>query len=111
MCSVHYQRWYRHGDPLYVTPEDVRRRLSREAQPRLGKLRRHVYQKYLGRHLHRQVAEKMLGRKLRKGEIVHHKDGNLRNNDPSNLTVMTQSQHVKLHHAAMMRARKRKAGY
>lgn len=39
----------------------------------------------------------MLGRKLKKGEIVHHKDGNKKNNDPKNLQVMTQSEHCKVH--------------
>lgn len=38
-------------------------------------------------YFHRVVAENMLGRKLRPGECVHHKDGNKRNNNPSNLIV------------------------
>lgn len=37
---------------------------------------------------HRLVAEKKLGRKLRKGEIVHHKDGNKQNNKPKNIQVL-----------------------
>lgn len=40
---------------------------------------------------------KMVGRPLRTGEIVHHIDGNKRNNEPSNLMVMTQSEHCRLH--------------
>ncbi|KKN31726.1 hypothetical protein LCGC14_0821110 [marine sediment metagenome] len=36
---------------------------------------------------HRYVMEQMLGRKLRKGEMVHHKDGNKTNNAPQNLEV------------------------
>ena len=31
------------------------------------------------------------------GQVVHHKDGNPRNNDPDNLELMTPSQHSKLH--------------
>lgn len=55
------------------------------------------YRKLYGRHEHRVVAEEMLGRPLAKGEVVHHKDGNKRNNDPKNLEVMTQSEHARLH--------------
>lgn len=46
---------------------------------------------------YRQIAEKKLGRKLKKGEIVHHLDGNSSNNDPDNLFVCeNQSQHMLL---------------
>ncbi len=47
---------------------------------------------------HRIVAEKILGRKLNKGEQVHHKDGNRTNNDSSNLEVMRDAKsHHRLH--------------
>lgn len=56
-----------------------------------------TYVKELGRHQHRVVAEKMLGRKLKRGEVVHHIDHNKKNNDPSNLQVMTQGEHCRVH--------------
>ena len=56
-----------------------------------------TYRKWHSRHEHRVVAERKLGRALLPGEIVHHIDHNIRNNDPANLEVMTQSEHCRLH--------------
>lgn len=51
-----------------------------------------------GRPVHRSVAQKMLGRKLRKGEVVHHKDRNKRNNSWKNLHVFpSQLHHDRVH--------------
>lgn len=47
---------------------------------------------------HRVVASKRLGRTLYDDEVVHHRDGNKRNNRPSNLQVMSRSMHWKKHH-------------
>ena len=48
--------------------------------------------------VHRWVAEKNIGRKLKPNEIVHHKDGNKFNNSPENLYVFSsQEDHQKLH--------------
>lgn len=50
------------------------------------------------RHEHRLVAEQKLGRPLRPGEVVHHIDGDSRNNAPGNLEVLaSQAEHARLH--------------
>lgn len=50
-----------------------------------------------GRSLHRVIAEQMIGRQLLDFEVVHHKDHDRSNNDPSNLQVMTRAEHTSLH--------------
>ena len=42
---------------------------------------------------HRIVMEGMIGRHLLPGEVVHHKDGNRSNNDPSNLQLFSCNGH------------------
>jgi hypothetical protein len=112
MCGMHTQRVRRYGDPNYVTPEQQRRENNRAAQlRRVEQVRPDTYRKLHGRHEHRVVAEQMLGRPLKRNEIVHHIDGNKHNNDPSNLQVMTQSEHMKAHWQEMAAARKTKHGY
>ena len=50
-------------------------------------------------HEHILVAEKKLGRYLKAGEIVHHIDENIHNNNPENLMVFaTASDHLRYHH-------------
>lgn len=46
---------------------------------------------------HQLVMENHIGRYIKKGEVVHHIDGNKSNNDISNLLLLTNSDHVKLH--------------
>lgn len=48
--------------------------------------------------VHRWASEKKLGRKLKSGEVVHHKDRNKQNNSLSNLWVFrNQDEHDKVH--------------
>ena len=57
-----------------------------------------TYTKRLGRHEHRVVAKQMLGRALKTGEVVHHIDGNKKNNAPENLLVFpSQKEHAQWH--------------
>jgi len=48
---------------------------------------------------HRAIAEWKIGRPLRPGEFVHHKNNDPHDNHPDNLAVMSnQSAHMRLHH-------------
>lgn len=51
-----------------------------------------------GKQVSRWMAGKNLGRPLKAGEVVHHKDRNKQNNKPDNLHVFkNQAEHDKIH--------------
>lgn len=68
-----------------------------------------TYRKLMGRHEHRVVAEQIIGRSLTFEDVVHHKDGDILNNDPFNLQVMTRAEHMREHGLAVPGKSRRKA--
>lgn len=55
------------------------------------------YRKLNKYHEHRLVVEQKIGRPLRSDEIVHHIDGNKRNNSLNNLMICTRAEHARIH--------------
>lgn len=60
-----------------------------------------------GRSVHLVEAEKKIGRKLYKDEVVHHIDHNKTNNNHDNLQVMTKNDHARYHGKYNLKIRKR----
>lgn len=94
-CSVHWQRWWKHGDPL----------------KRLRKANGEGYEHgdgYLAstkngvtKMAHVEVAEKALGKALPPGAQVHHWDENRKNNANANLLICPSNAYHKLIHQRM----------
>ena len=104
-CREHFYRWNSERISDYNKSENPMNKPGGvlESRIRRGEKLRNSgegksYRKYLGQHEHRVIAEQKIGRPLRKGEIVHHIDGNFRNNSPDNLMVLSsQAEHCKIH--------------
>ena len=91
--SANMRRINQELNPTRMT-DDVRKKLR---AAHLGKGEGKSYEKTHGRPTHRVIAEQKICRQLRPGEVVHHIDGDRRNNHPDNLEVMTQAEHINLH--------------
>lgn len=92
--SANMSELNRELNPTRMTSE-VRSKLR---MAKLGTGEQKGYQKLMGRHTHRIVAELKLGRRLKPGEVVHHIDGNKLNNKSDNLMVFpSQAEHARWH--------------
>lgn len=88
-CQNHYALYKRNGEP-------VRTKIFKGSYIKDGY--RYVYVGY--RHYepeHRVVMERFLKRKLSADEHVHHIDEDTLNNSPTNLIIVTRSEHMKIH--------------
>ena len=51
---------------------------------------------------HRFVIENKIGKPLKSTEVIHHIDGNKKNNNPSNLKIMSRRTHALIHKKGKM---------
>lgn len=88
------------AERLGVTPWTFYRLVKREGLtlPKKDiKKRSDGYWGYTTESNHRKIVEMVMGRKLKRGECVHHIDGDKTNNKNSNLLVCTTGYHQWLH--------------
>lgn len=96
--STSYTFKHGHHTRLFSSAEQTRRGRMNSGDALRNTGQGKTYKKRNGRHEHRAVAEKKIGRKLRLGEVVHHKDHDKRNNAPKNIEVLrSQAEHCRLH--------------
>jgi hypothetical protein len=95
MCGQRFEveRW-RLGKAKTCSPPCRQRHNASISRGIRGAMQRHSgngksYVKLIGRHMHRRAMESSIGRKLTSDEIVHHIDGNKRNNAQDNLQIVS----------------------
>ena len=94
--SCHMKTMNEERNPTRYLDEKRDRQAIREARVDRGSGK--SYRKLYGGHEYRVVAEKMLGRPLRPGGVVHHINRDKMDNRPENLMVFSsQSEHAKYH--------------
>ena len=97
-CSHHYESWLRHGDPLAAQrrPGPGDRKLTGQGYA-YTHIPGHPLSSGRGKVLEHRKVMYDLGLLVDLSDVVHHVDRDKLNNDPSNLMVMTASEHKRLH--------------
>lgn len=87
LCNRHYQMWRNHnGDALYFDKKKIRLEITGYAR------------RINGRAAHQVVMENYIKRPLRKGEVVHHINGDKLDNSEQNLYLCkNRSEHSSIH--------------
>lgn len=86
LCSMHHKRMWKYGE--VGPPGPIRRKGGGLWRTKEGYLRDTSYGRGI-KFAHRLVMEEMLGRPLRQGETVHHRNGIRSDNRPENLELWT----------------------
>lgn len=108
-CGASTRFTFKHGHHtrLFSSAEQSRRAAQNTGDAMRDTGEGKTYRKRGGRHEHRVVAERELGRPLTSRDVVHHKNHDIRDNRPENLEVMTRTQHINEHRADLIEGRRR----
>ena len=88
---MHYRRWRLYGNPIeYFRPDWSKRRIKKNGYAQLRIEQPDGQKIYILEHRH--IMEQHLGRTLKKGEQVHHKNGDKLDNRIQNLELWSTQQ-------------------
>ena len=94
MCGKNFEGGNKHAILCSVECRDALQRIDST-----NATDNYLFKKKTSINEHRAIVEELLKRKLEYNEVIHHIDGNPKNNAFENLIVLSRSSHVKLHRA------------
>jgi len=104
VCGAHRLRFMRHGN-YDISPNWPNLKKGKAMITPLGYMRININGKRVLQHRH--IMEKFIGRKLKKGERIHHNNGNKTDNRIENLQLFSSNaEHMKTAHRVMWDKRK-----